>query len=114
MKRVATLALASLLTACGGSGSLCSHAETAWSDASKSAAQCGIQNFQFDRAACDANVAACNDQDQEAANAVLDCLEQLPDCDPGNPQAWSDAFNACGDPQMSTQTCHDAWVPSNG
>ena len=113
MKRLATLALASLLVACGGSGGLCSRAQGSWSDASKKAAPCGFQAYQFDRATCDANVSACDDQDQEAANGYLDCLDQLPDCDPANAQAWTDAFDACGNPQMSNQTCSDAWKPPN-
>ena len=106
------LALACLLSACW-SGGLCARSQSEWSEMSKKIAPCGYQAYQFSRSTCDQDVAQCTDQDLDAVNKYYDCLDQLPTCDPGNPQAWNDDFDACGGVQVTNQTCRDAWYPSN-
>ncbi len=92
---LATLALTALAR-CDCGNSPCKHLAQAEGQLPKKAAQCPSLTFTpFDEKRCEASSGSCTNDDFLQIDNSATCVEQLPDCVPGDEAGWVSAIQAC-------------------
>jgi hypothetical protein len=111
MLRLSVAALAALtLSACANVCDRAANNETVILNKTKN---CAVfqDNFKstFNKDTCNKEVAQCTADDTQKINAMLDCMEKLPDCTEATLDTWATELAACSEKATGlSQACTGA------
>jgi hypothetical protein len=84
----------------------------AYDDKARPCVQAGVPQPRFDVSDCNEGIGECSSEEKEVLANFARCLQDLPECTPGSPEAFESALeecalaadtnlsSACGDPAL--------------
>lgn len=100
------------LAACGSS-SLCDKAGDAYNNLNHKVGSCQVSGLPvtFNKTTCDQNVNSCTSTEKDQMSRYFECINGIPNCQPGNETSWTNDVNGCQANITISQACAVAVNP---